>query len=221
MHTAVLLGLDKSASFQVAAFEPEDIDYWLNEAQLELVKRKLYGNNYRQEWYEDSVKRMEDLTPLLRNEVAGAFGTHPIYPNVDTIDTAALTGDYMFYVNISCKNTAQSLLDEAILIKSSEIKNLVETSRNKPYLKNPYVFLQDNDINIIRDPFRTYDEYSVFYVVKPAVLVRTSPGPGQVTTSELPEQVHPEIVALAVYLMLENIEAERQQTNLITLNNKE
>ena len=47
MHTAVLLGLDKSASLQVAAFEPEDIDYWLNEGQLELIKQKVFGNNYR------------------------------------------------------------------------------------------------------------------------------------------------------------------------------
>ena len=44
MHTAVYLGLDKGASGQVTAFEPEDIDYWLNEAQLELIKQKVFGN---------------------------------------------------------------------------------------------------------------------------------------------------------------------------------
>lgn len=221
MHTAVELGLDKSASFQIAAFEPEDIDYWLNEAQTELVKRKIFGNNPRGEWYDGSVKRMEDLTTILKTAAVSSLGSHPMYPNVYTVDTTALDSNYMFFVDAVCEE-ADGDKEETQLVKISQIKNLIETERNKPYLRNPYVFLQGNNVNIIRDPFKTYTNVHVTYVERPLTLVRENPVANvSTTTSVLPEQVHPEIVALTVLLMLENIESQRLQSNLITFNTKE
>jgi len=82
MHTAVSLGLDKSASFQVAAFEPEDIDYWLNESQIELIKRKMFGNNFRGESFDQGVKRMEDLRTLVETESLAAPTVSTRYANM-------------------------------------------------------------------------------------------------------------------------------------------
>jgi hypothetical protein len=221
MHIAVQLELDKSSSFQLAAFEPEDIDFWLNEAQTELVKRKAFGNNYRQEEFDSSIKRMEDLTTLVKESSELSPTAHAYYTNVDMF---TLPSDYMFLVGGTCKLTIGDKVDklsECQVVKRNEIGNLVETIFNKPFLSNPYIYLADSKINVISDPFATVSAFRCRYIKKPGTLVRTEPGTGQVTTSELPLQVHPELVALTTFLMLENIESQRLQTNQLILNSKE
>jgi hypothetical protein len=224
MHTAVLLGLDKSASFQVAAFEPEDIDYWLNEAQLELVKHKLFGNNHRKEDFNDSVKRMEDLTPLIKETpiIALEQGSYVNSYKIP-ISTVAVQYKYMFFLKAFCLLNTPGLpgnntYNEAILISKNEIGSLIQSERNTPYLKQPYVYLEDNHIYILYDPYKDYDVVKITFVKYPDTLVRSAPGVNETNTSELPEQVHQEIVALAVSLMLENIESQRFQTQMVTLN---
>lgn len=230
MHNAVLLGLDKSASFQVAAFEPEDIDYWLNEAQTELIKRKAFGNNYRKEAYGEGVKRMDDLSVLVEYSSRLDYNTelvdHAYHPNVCNVSISSYIPDYLYYIGadflISDPNAPTSTQpQETILVEEPVIGKLISTPYNEPVLRNTYVYLKEGEVNFIYDPYATPVAAYVSYIKKPGVLVRTSPGVGEVTTSILPEHVHPEIVALTVSLMLENIESPRFQSQFLTLNNKE
>lgn len=226
MHNAVYLELDKSASYQTAAFEPEDIDFWLNEAQLELVKRKAFGNNYRREDLDGSVKRMEDLTTLIKEATILTLNNHSFYPNVvvtPALDTTIPVADpYMFFVGMAIKYATTNMISEVTLIEKNQIKNLVQTQYNTPFIKVPYAYLSDNKLNIIKDPYSNAVSSALLrYIKRPDKLVRSGIVQNTTTTCELPLQVHAEVVALAVYLMLENIESTRLQTNEIVLNNKE
>ena len=226
MHTAVLLGLDKSASFEVAAFEPEDIDYWLNEAQLELIKRKMFGNNYRKESYDTGIKRIEDLRTIVEEATLSAPTVSTRFNNLYPVNTTGIV-DYMFFVHahvaIQDPNAPITTLKnyDVKLLTEEESGTLLSNSYNDPVLKGAYAYIESDFLNIIIDPYATIGDIELTYVKTPGVLVRTSPGPGEVTTSDLPEQVHQEIVALTVSLMLENIESPRFQSQLLTLNNKE
>lgn len=236
MHNAVYLGLDKSASFQVAAFEPEDVDYWLNEAQLELIKQKMFGNNPRREDFDMGVKRADDLSPLIRyspkidyvavTPTINDFQPHAYHPNVAVVNiNSTTTPDYLFYIGAdflvtdpnSPNSPSAAMAMETVLIEQKDIGELVETPYNKPFLRNGYIYLKENEVNVIYDPFATPDSIYISYLQKPAILDISTP----TMVSDLPEQVHSEIVALAVNLMLDNIADQREQANYIQLTRKE
>ena len=233
MHTAVKLGLDKTSSLATPAFEPEEIDYWLNEAQTELVKQKMFGNNYRQEDFDMGVKRADDLTDLIVysseltysvSNTSPNFRPHPYHPNIAVVDIdPTTTPDYMFYVGsdflITDPNAPNTGVEpmETTIIAQADIGYLVETPYNKPFLKNGYIYLKEGQINVIYDSLSTPVFIYVSYLKKPTVLDVSTP----TQVSDLPEQVHPEIVALTVKLMIENIESPRVQTNEFELSRKE
>ena len=65
MHTAVKLELDKTSALELPAFEPEEIDLWLNTAIRKFVKTRYGGNNARNQSFEETQKRIDDLRTLL------------------------------------------------------------------------------------------------------------------------------------------------------------
>jgi hypothetical protein len=224
MHEAVKLGLDKSSSLELPAFEPEEIDYWLNEAQLQLVKQKAFGNNFRGEGFEDSVKRIEDLTTLVVESSEITLFSHPFYPNVRyTLTSSVNNADavYLFFISATAKYEETGTIINTLPVKQEEIINLIETDFNIPYIKNPFVYFYENKMGVIYDPYKPIDSVYIKYIKQPKKLVRTSPAGYETNVCELPEQVHPEIVALTVNILLENIESERQQNNLFQLSKKE
>lgn len=224
MHEAVKLGLDKSSSLELPAFEPEEIDYWLNEAQLQIVKQKAFGNNFRGEGFEQSVKRTEDLTTLVVESGEVQLLSHPFYPNVGYTLTSSVNSAnavYMFFVDATAKYEEGGTVISTLPIKQENIKNLIETDFNIPYIKNPFVYFYENKIGVIYDPYKPVTSIYLKYIKQPKKLVRTVPTGYETNVCELPVQTHPEIVALTVNMLLENIESERQQNNLFQLSKKE
>jgi len=217
MHNAVYLGLDKSSSFQVAAFEPEDVDYWLNEAQEDIIKLKMFGNNPRGESYGEGVKRIEDLATLVSctdkldyDAVTGPLKNHTYHSNVGTLSISSNIDDYLYYIgsNVGIKypaDTGTEKQQETILVNESVISKLIATQYNKPALRDCYTYLKKGEVNIIYDAYAGLESIYVTYLKKPGILVRDNAVAGEVTTCILPEHVHSELVALTVNLMLECI----------------
>jgi len=123
MIEAVRMGVDKTAAFETAAFESEEIIYWLNEAQIELIKQKFYGNNYRKQEIDDystGFKRPEDLSRLIYYSDylwfsktltdPAAFRPHSYHPNVASvnIDNNPRIPHYLFYIGCDFKATKDS-----------------------------------------------------------------------------------------------------------------
>jgi len=233
MVNSVLMKLDKSSAFAVAAFDNTDILYWLNIGQDTLLKGKVFGNDKNPSAYGQGLKRMEDISPLVIYTpefpyVAGGtvFKAHNYHPNVAVLKIKGNMDDYLYYVgadvHIVDPNAPTSTLpQESILVEESVIGKLISTPYNKPVLRNCYIYLKEGEVNVIYDPFATLDSIYVSYVKKPKRLVLATPGVGETNESEMPEHTHDEIVDLTVFLMLENIESQRMQTQFVTINSKE
>ena len=200
MIESVRMGVDKTASFETASFEEEEILYWLNEAQLELAKQKMFGNNYRREGYDDlyykmgdkmHTKRSDDLSNLIRyseeltyypktditNSVYPNFRPHAYHPNIAVVNIHPNnTPHYLFYIGADFKVTENIAPMETQVIEQSEIGKLVETPTNKPYLKNGYIYLKEGEVNVIYDPYVTPEWLYISYLMEPKKMVTDTPG---------------------------------------------
>lgn len=109
MHAAVKLGLDKTEGLTYAAFEPEEIDFWINEAIDRFVKTRYSGVNPKQESFEQSQKRVDDLRSLVKEIVitptlSTATEINGVYilsfkPNSYHVDQDDFPADYFMFLN--------------------------------------------------------------------------------------------------------------------------
>src|SRR4030043_934065 len=107
MHTAFRLHLDKSTSLVGNPdFLPEEIDFWLNESQDRFIKQRMFGNNYKQESFENTQKRIDDLRTIVVTKELISLGSSSVYNNVKqcSLPINDATNPYMFFVNATLSN---------------------------------------------------------------------------------------------------------------------
>jgi len=218
MHTNFKLELDKIDSLQYPAFTSNEIDYLLNQAIRKFVKTRYSGVNYKQEGFEQTQKRIDDLRTLVR-EVTVPCTETGIKPNGWVLTSPGLTHDN--FVSTYWLSLGEEVL--LTLADASTIRQGVTEVTSDEYrfeIDNPYssyklhygkakplrLFYNDT-IEFISDG--TYDVTSAYirYIKAPDTVV-LSP----LVNSDLPEHTHDEIVALAVQMALENIEQPRLQS---------
>lgn len=139
MHLAVKLGLDKTEGLTYAAFEPEEIDFWLNEAVDRFIKTRYSGSNVKQESFEQSQKRIEDLRTLVsETRVVPVVATGSSdKPNSYIVGPGLFPSDYMLFLN-----------DEVSIIFPHEVTNVSTTIRTYPI-----VCTSDTYSTKINDPY--------------------------------------------------------------------
>lgn len=81
MHIAFDLLLDKTNSLQYPSFLPEEKDFWLNMALRKFIKTRYSGLNVKQEGFEQSQKRIDDLRTIIRELTIPCTSTGAIKPN--------------------------------------------------------------------------------------------------------------------------------------------
>lgn len=134
MHTSFRLGLDKTNSANVASFEPDEIDAWLNYSVERFIKQRLFGNNTRKEAFPNSQKRYEDLYTLIVQNPNLGFHlplTSPITPANVATATSPLPLDFyhLIYSYVTYKKTkdpyrGNSFTRDIDLIDDSIYQNL-------------------------------------------------------------------------------------------------
>lgn len=190
MHLAVKLGLDKTEGLTYAAFEPEEIDHWLNEAIDRFIKVRYSGINPKQESFEQSQKRVDDLRSLVKEIVltpaaSPATETDGVYtisfkPNSYHIDQDDFPADYFLFLN-----------DELSITFNHEVTGVSTTLRtyplictsdtysakiNDPYSEHrlhlstarPLRMFSSKGIELITDGQYTISSYFLKYLRKPA-----------------------------------------------------
>jgi hypothetical protein len=117
MHTAINLGVQKIASFQVDLFLPTEIDLEINKNIDRFIKQRYqtFGNKYTV-GFEGSQKRIDDLRTLITEQSVSTLFKGQIDDNL-FIDTAAIplgteqNKNYLFLLNVralvSYKNCQQ------------------------------------------------------------------------------------------------------------------
>lgn len=230
MHLAVKLGLDKTEGLTYAAFEPEEIDFWLNESIDRFIKTRYSGVNVKRESFEQSQKRVDDLRTLVaeaRIVPTQASGVTD-KPNSYTVVEADMPADYLLFLN-----------DEVSITFNHEVTGLSTTIRTYPIvctsdtysarIADPYSehrlhlstarplrMFTTKGVELITDGQYTIPFYYLKYIKTPATVAI-----GTNTDCDLPEHTHREIVLLTVKILTENIESPRYQTQSVELTQNE
>jgi hypothetical protein len=220
-HIEFREAMDKLDSSAYPDFLPEQIDYILNEAYNRFIKTRYSGNNYARTSAEQTQKRIDDL----RNLIVTSFAQTSINTNeINTYNVSlnnlfttearniTSTNEYMFYFRgrVKVANTKCGTNYVPLRIYThDEIDIVIEDPFKKPVIYEPIGYFEGNDICVVTDGTFTVENFKLSYFKTPTPVSYTNN-----TTFETAPHTHKEIIALATYIALENIESARQQTQL-------
>lgn len=198
------------------SFLPEEIDVWINKANIMMINQKFTGNNTRHIAFEGDTKRIADLQKLISN---ASITTHTNVSSVSNAINFELTTipDLLFIISSTIKLDGDTT-SEIILTGHEAAKKVMETGINKPWIPRPVATISDDTITIYYDRVSNINIsraiLNVTYLKQPTLISYvTSP----TAIYELDNNVAYEVIDLAVALALENIESQRLNTKLQTL----
>lgn len=220
MHIAVKLGLDKSSSLELPAFEPEEIDYWLNKAVLYFINTRYSGNNIKRESFEQTQKRLDDLRTLITEAtITPSVGGVSDKPNAYIAALPTPATSYLYRVGEEVNiNFTESYTGSVINKRQGVTECTSDTYNhliNNPfsehilYLKEakPLRLYKGNNVELITDGNYTITAYYLRYLKQPATVSLSG-----AVSCDLPIHTHSEIIDICVGMLLENIESNRYQS---------
>lgn len=239
MHANVKLELDKTSALELPAFEPEEIDFWLNMAIRRFVKTRYSGVNIKKESFEETQKRIDDLRTLvehvalymIENDNATLVGPYALTTTPLENSYVLLTpvnswpSDYWFALSEECEiaptggSTSRQGVTECTM---DEYRQRIDDpfSEHKLHygVAKPLRIFNANSVELVTDGDYSINRYYLTYLRVPATVNNV---PAGTTDCDLPEHTHDEIVKMAASMMLENIEQPRYQTHMNEVNTME
>jgi hypothetical protein len=220
MHRAVKLELDKSSALELPAFEPEELDYWINRAISDYVKDKCQNIEKNQSYIDDLKTLIESYTPTLPVPTT-------ISNNLEEydFDISSIQDTYYKFIKDEVKIL---FTDSAIGVDIDKWQGLTEVTHDnyREYLDNPYSehilhygeakplrYFSNNLIVILTDGSYDITDYNFKYIRLPASVYLDLTSVASVDC-DLPIHIHQEIVKLTALTLMENIESIRSQTFL-------
>ena len=215
MHIGVNLGVQKVDSNAFDNLLEEEIDYYLNKAQREYIRRQ---NIYLRESLDNASRpdfinqneASENLGSLLQSTTYTQtdFEVSDDYDNAKEVDQPT---DMFSYAYGQVQPESGGEWRACKLISTADIHIYTKTDYNKPIFRRyPIVLVGSENGNLFRV---FYDEeggdvngLSVLYIKQPTKLDITT-DPNQ--TPDLPYHTHDEIVDLAVGMITEDLKSAR------------
>jgi hypothetical protein len=224
------MGLDKSEGLSLPAFQPEELDFWLNDSVNRFIKTRYSGNNPFGTSFEQSQKRVDDLRTIVVETrlVPHSDSSTSSKPNSYIVDAATFPTDYLLFLNDEVTiNFIHSILGTSTSLRSGVTECTSDsyfTKVSDPYgehrlhldLARPLRLFSAKGVELITDGHYSVTYYYMRYIRKPAVISLAA-----ATDCDLPEYTHREIVEMTVNKLLENIESPRYQTHTVELNKVE
>lgn len=230
MHIGVKQELDKTSALELPSFEPEEIDFWLNNAIRKFVKTRYSGNNPKGQSFEETQKRIDDLRPLLSKYFAvndqGTMGILAdgslVYPNsyyiMLPIEDSTYGGeDYWITIQeeVTISYSSSSYNAGIVECTHDEYRQKIEDPFSEHIIHygkaKPLRLYLGDYVYLITDGTYVLEDYILTYLRKPAEVQVTATA----VDCDLPEHTHDEIVKLTVDMMLENIEQPRYRTHTV------
>lgn len=213
LHTSFKIGLDKVDSLNYPNFTSTEIDLFLNQAQDRIVKQRYGINNIKRQSFEETQKRMEDLKTIVKNSIIT-----PTANATDNIDTNAvfvtLPSDHWFIVqeraNLTYPDCHGKVVSEKvpiIPIQHNDFNKIMRNPFKKPNERKVLRLMENGKVELIHATGHTITNYYLRYIKEP-VRINLSTN----ITCELSNHIHDEVVAEAIKIALEDIEAKRQPT---------
>jgi hypothetical protein len=120
LHQQFKLELDKTTALELPAFLTAEVDDWLNIAVRKFVKTRYSGVNVKQEAFEQTQKRSDDLRTLIR-EQALICTTGSVKPNSYIADLTTLTFTYWLALGEESLIGYQSISDSTSNVASGSL----------------------------------------------------------------------------------------------------
>jgi hypothetical protein len=222
MHDIFKFEMDKLDSLNYPNFLEEEIDLLLNQAQERFVKQRYGTTNAKKESYEETQKRIEDLKNITINAILTplANASDNIDPNASFVN---LPSDHWFIVQervkVSYPDCRGNYIDkylEVRPIQHNEFSKIISDPFKKPNISKVLRLMENGRVELIYAPEVVISDYRLRYIKKPVEVSLANN-----IDCELSEHTHSEIVAEAVRIALEGIEAKRNQTYVPIIQNTE
>jgi hypothetical protein len=211
-----------------ATVDSEDIFYYLNKAQDEMVHRWFNGQNEQGKGFGQSQQITEYLRPLVvKNTSVSSTYIGSIQGDVHA-DKVQLPSDHLFLISSRSivkdttnpaqtpgsprvgTGTARKVLNKQI--QSDDIYRLLDDPFNTPIKTDPLVDLSGNELHIFTSASFVVTDVEMNYVKRPTAI-------GESTNTELDEFVHNDIVDLAVTMFLDKNREVRDKQDVTELTN--
>jgi|ERR1035437_2345377 hypothetical protein len=225
MHIAFKIGVDKVASLNYPGFEPEEIDFILNQSQDEFVKTRYGGNNLYRKGFEETQKRTDDIRTIVKRTAIAPLPVDPTNkPFGQFYPLPSITGDlYWFSVQeevdanvIDCNGNSVKQRIPVKPITHDTYSRMILDPFNKPSDTELLRLDVAGQAEIITAPNVTVNNLLMTYVRRPVRIDVVLP-----QDCELPEHTHQEVVNTAVGIALEGIESRRTQSQAIETTKQE
>lgn len=219
--------------------DSDDIEYWLNKAQIDLVKERYNGFNRLRRGFEQSQERIDDLRVLIERD-------HQIdtqhQPNISgtsgfEADVAQFPENYMFLISHKSRifykypeinwtlangkrETSEGTLKVVLnrVSQSDDIYKMLSDPFNKPKPSSPISVIADNLIYVFTDKTFIVDKVLIDYLRLPVEMSIENE-----VDCELPSHLHKDIIQRAVDAFLNNTRElkQRLQKETPTANNQQ
>lgn len=155
----------------------------LDKAYLALIAQKVTGNNPRQVLFEQDVKAIEDIRPLLvtKKQIAKSYT-----PDNEVTNgfVCKLPKDLLYFVSATTKvhkvpavptrDYKQSRIENVVLVDHTTASKFFATDTNMPWIKTPVAYIEGDYITTIYDLYEAMkhnsfpSELNITYIKKPA-----------------------------------------------------
>ena len=191
---------------------------FLNEAQDKFIKARYTGYNADNVSFEQNQKSTDELKTIVKSaNISTIAGTNLNKPNSYT---ASLPADYKYLLSDEVIFTADDFSGTPFEQRAGITDCTYDTYRSHiedPYSEHRYHYetakplrlISENKVELVTDGNYTINVYYITYLKEPLEISLGVDG----NDCELPEDVHQDIVALAVNLYLANISSQINNTN--------
>ena len=197
------------------------IFYWINRAVDKFIKTRYSGINFKEESFEQTQKRINDLRTLVTEVTIATSSGASIKPNsyqatlpVNYFLTISEEADIQFTKNSVLTTVRQGVKQITSDRYREEIDNPLGEHILHYYKAKPLRLYQGSIVLLISDGNYTVPNYYLRYIKNPATV-------SLLVACDLAAESHYEIIKMAVGLFLENIMSPRYSTYSNEINTME
>jgi len=211
---------DKMTNLAAPGYEDSEILLFLNNAQDNFIKSRMFGDNFQPPKFEDNQKRVEDLRPLIKYTVIESVYMSES-PDFTRSYSCSHPGDLMFLIDIDARiSRTEPVVTKKYMrcdfVRMENARKFDTTPFNKPYFKRPKYYIETGKIYIIFDAYTVgchdSDHYiRMRYIKVPTELVAS----GEETSCDLKDYARQEIVDIAVREAMQVSQDQRFETKVI------
>jgi hypothetical protein len=224
MIEAFRLYYDRITSFSAPGYLDDEILIFLNNAQNDFIKERVFGKDFQPPAMDDNQKRVVDLFPLstMANITSVSYTTEYV-GSYNISKTSATLTNVLYTIGMSARvtRTNPDITQEYVLCRKIKIENVgrfLNSATNKTHFVSPVYIERHDGYYIIADNYTTsIDRAKIDIVRKPQTITETIADYNGTYSSgymSLHTSVHQEIVDMAVRQALQVSQDPRWQSSV-------